>query len=121
MQEKCPANCLRSRRGGIGADLAATDAPEEYSAALSMCISLGVSHQREDKMNAETRFRGGLRLVDEHTPPRDEPDHRAELQAAIVALRRVTQNPLLCRGEQQLADSNADLLETVLDLTDEVA
>ena len=54
----------------------------------------------------------GLRLVDDQTPRPVEVDHRAQLQAAIVALRRATTNPLLCPSERELIDANADLLET---------
>ena len=64
----------------------------------------------------------GLRLVDDQTPHPADIDHRAQLQAAIVALRKATTNPLLCPSERELLGGSADLLETTLELTkDEVA
>ena len=52
----------------------------------------------------------GLRLVDGDNPCPVQVDHRAQLQAAIVALRRATTNPLLCPSEQDLVHANAELL-----------
>lgn len=63
----------------------------------------------------------GLRLVDDQTPLPVATDHRAELQAAIMALRRAVRNPLLSYDERELVDANADLLETTLSTTKEVA
>lgn len=59
----------------------------------------------------------GLKLVDDQTPLPEATDHRAELQAAIVALRRATASPLLCESERDLVGENADLLEMALSTT----
>lgn len=59
----------------------------------------------------------GLRLVTDDTPRPTKVDHAAQLQAAIVALRRATASPLLCESERDLVGENADLLEMALSTT----